>query len=140
MKILLGLRAILTLFFAVLMPLELGHCALMPLKASAIAIESEHHDDGDHDCCPESAPSPKPIPPTDPCCCAFVPLSAATAPTSVSVNAPTSDPAPHALVPMVAAPVNAQGAFGRLEPDAHSGSPPDPSTFPQSPRGPPYSA
>lgn len=46
MKFLLGLRAVLTLFVAVLMPLELGHCALMPLQASTVAVESDH-DDGD---------------------------------------------------------------------------------------------
>lgn len=140
MKVLLGLRVILTLFVAVLLPLEQVHCALMPSQASAVAIESEHHADGDHDCCPESAPTPEPAFPTDPCCCDHIQLPAATAPASVSVDAPTSVPMPLAVVPMAAAAVNAQGAFVRFEPDARSGSPRDPSTAPQSPRGPPYSA
>jgi hypothetical protein len=140
MKVLLGLRVMLSLFVAALVPLALGHCALMPLQASAVAIESEHHADGDHDCCPESAPSQEPTSPTDPCCCSHIQLPAATAPASVSVDAPTSVPMPLALAPMVAAAVHAQSAFARLEPDARSGSPPDPSTAPQTPRSPPYSA
>ena len=140
MKILPGLRVILTLFVAVLMALELGHCALMPFQASAVAIESAHHEDGDHDCCTESAPSPIPTSPTDPCCCTSLQLLVATAPASISIGAPTSDRAPLALASMVAATRGAQTAFIWLVPDARSGSPPDPSTAPQSPRGPPYSA
>lgn len=140
MKVLLGLRVILTLFVAVLMPLELGHCAFMPSQASAVAIESDHHDDGDDHCCPESAPSHQPTSPTDPCCCGNIHLPVATSPASVSVDAPTSAPTPLAVVPMVAAAAHAHSAFARLEPDARSGSPPDPSTAPQSPRSPPYSA
>lgn len=140
MKFLPGVRIILTLSVAVLMPLGLGHCALMPLQPSVVAVESDHHDDGDQDCCPESAPSPKPTSPTDPCCCAFVPLQAATAPALVSIEAPTSVLMSLAVVSMVAGAVNSQSAFVRLEPDARSGSPPDPSTAPQSPRSPPHSA
>ena len=140
MKAVLELRVAVALFVTALMPLELARCALMPPQASAVAIESEHHEDGDHDGCHESAPSPGPTIPTDPCCCAFVPLPAATAPPSVSVDAPTSVPTPIADVQMVAAAVNTDGAFVRLEPDPRSGSPPDPSTDPQSPRSPPYSA
>ena len=139
MKVSLGLRVILTLFVAVLMPLELSHCAFMPLQAAAVAIDSGHHADGDDDCCPESSPSHEPTAPTDPCCC-HIQLPAATAPASVSVAAPTSFSTLLAVVPMVAAAAHAQGAFARLEPDARSGSPPDPSTAPQSPRSPPYSA
>ena len=140
MKVLPGLRVILSLFVAVLMPLELGHCAMMPLLVSAASIESDHHDDGDHDCCPESAPSPEPTSPMDPCCCASIPLPAATAPASIGVDAPTSVRTPFAVLPMVAAAVHAGSALVRLEPDARSGSPPGPSAAPQSPRSPPYSA
>ena len=140
MKFLVGLRVLMTLFVAVLMPLELGHCALTPIPASAIAIESDHHDDGDHDCCPEPAPAHEPTPPTDPCCCVAMPLPAATAPAAISLDAPTSVHVPPAVVPMVAAAVHAQGGFGRLEPDARSGSPPGLPVCAQSPRGPPYSA
>jgi len=140
MKVLLGLRVILTLFVAALIPLTLGHCALMPLQASAAAIESGHHDDGDDDCCPEPAPSHEPASPADPCCCGQIHLPAATTPASVSVDTPTSVPTPLAVASMVAAAVHARNAFVRLEPDARSESPPDPSTAPQSPRGPPYSA
>lgn len=140
MKDLLGLRVILTLFVAALLPLELGHCALMPLHGSAVAIESEHHDDGDHDCCPESTPSQGPTSPTHPCCCALVPLPAATTTGSVSVDGPTSGSAPLAVVAMVASAVDTRSASVRLQPDARSGSPPDPSAAPQSPRSPPFSA
>jgi hypothetical protein len=140
MKVLLGLRVILSLFVAVLLPLELGHCALMPLQASAVVIEPEHHGDGDHDCCPESGPSQAPRSPADPCCCDHIQLPVATAPASLSIDAPASVPMPLAVVPMVAAAVHAQSAFAALEPDAQSGSPPDPSTAQQSPRSPPYSA
>jgi hypothetical protein len=143
MKAVRGLRTTMALFVAVLMPLELGHCALMPLQAwaqaSAVTIESQHHDDGD-DCCPESATSPEPTSPADPCCCAFVQLPAATTPASVSVAAPESVPAPLAVAPIVAAAFGAQNALVRLAPDERSASPPDPSTASQSPRSPPYSA
>jgi hypothetical protein len=140
MKVLLGLRVILTLSVAALVPLALGHCALMPLQASAAAIESGHHDDGDDDCCSESAPSHEPTSPTDACCCGHIHLSAATTPATVSVDTPTSVAMPLAVVPMFAAAVHGRNAFVRLEPDARSDSPPDPSTAPQSPRSPPYSA
>ena len=140
MKILLGLRVILALFVAVLMPLKLGHCALMPLQASAVAIDPDHHDDGDHDCCPESTPSHQPTSPSDASCCGNIHLPVATSPPSVSIDAPTSAPASFALMAMIAATADTQSGIVRLEPDARSGSPPDPSTSPQSPRSPPYSA
>lgn len=137
MKLLLRLRVVLTLFAAVLMPLELGHCALMPLQAAAVASESGHDADGDHDCCPESTPSPGPTSPTDACCCGQFQLPAVAAPVAVSVGAPTSVATPFALVPTMATTTQAQGTFTLLEPGARTGSPPDPSTSPQSPRGPP---
>ncbi len=140
MKILLGLRVMLTLFAAVLMPLELGHCAFMPLQAAAVAAVADHHDDGDHDCCPESESSHQPTSPSDACCCGNIHLPVATSPASVSIDAPASAPASFAVVAMSAATANAQSVFVRLEPDARSASPPDPSTAPQSPRSPPYSA
>ena len=140
MKVLFGLRMILTLFVAVLMPLELGHCAFMSLQPSAAVIEPDHHTDGDDDCCSESSPSHGPAVPTDPCCCGHIQLPPATAPGLVSLAAPTTFSNSLAVAPMVAAAVHAQGALARLEPDARSGSPPDPSTAPQSPRSPPYSA
>ena len=140
MRIVPGLRWILTLFVAVLMPLELGHCALIQWQTSPVAIEVGHHDDGDHDCCDESESAPTPTDPTDACCCDHVQLLAGTPPAPVSVEAPPSGPMVFAVVPMATAMVHAQDAFVRLEPDARSGSPPDPSAAPQSPRGPPTSA
>ena len=140
MKVLLGLRVLLALSVAALVPLALGHCALMPLQAPAAAIEAGHHDDGDDDCCPESAPSHEPASPLDPCCCDHIQLPAAATPASVSVDTPRSIPMPLTVAPMAAAAVHARNAFVRLEPDARSETQPDPSTAPQSPRSPPYSA
>jgi hypothetical protein len=140
MTILLRLRVIVALLVAVLMPLEIGHCALMPWQASAIVIGTDHQTDDDHDCCPESAPSQEAPTPTESCCCGNIQLSAATATALVTVDAPTSTPRPFAVVAMTAAADGVQSILVRLEPDARSGSPPDPSTAPQSPRSPPYSA
>ncbi len=140
MKLLLGLRVMLTLLVAVLMPLEWSHCAFMPLQAEAVAAVADHHDDGDHDCCPESGATQKPTSPSDGCCCGNIQLPVATSPGSVSIDAPGSAPTTFALAAMTVATVGAQSAFVRLEPDARSAAPPDPSTAPQSPRSPPYSA
>lgn len=140
MKLLLGLRVMLTLFVAVLMPLELGHCAFMPLQAAAIAAVDDHHEAGDHDCCPESVPTQKPTSPSDGCCCGNIQLPVATPPVAVSIDAPVSAATSFAVVATSVATASAQSAFVRLEPDARSASPPDPSTAPQSPRSPPYFA
>ena len=138
MKFMVGLRVMLTLLVAVLLSLGQAHCALMAHTAP-IAVQADRHDDGDHGCCPESAPSPGPTSPADPCCCDSFHLPAVTAPALVWVDAPVSAPAPLAIMSAVAASLGAQTAFVRLEPEARSGSPPDPSTAPQSPRGPPHS-
>lgn len=140
MKLLLGLRVVLALFVAVLMPLELSHCAFMPLQAAAAAAAVDHHDDGDHNCCPESESSHQPAAPSDGCCCGNIQLPAATAPASVSVSVPTPVITPFVVPAVVAVTGNDPSVFVRLEPDARLGSPPDRSTAPQSPRGPPYSA
>lgn len=140
MKLLLGLRVILTLLVAVLMPLELGHCAFMPLQAAAVTAAADHHDDGDRDCCPESGPTQKPTSPSDGCCCGNIQLPVATSPGSVSIDAPVSAATSFAVVATSVATASAPSAFVRLEPDARSASPPDPSTASQSPRSPPYFA
>lgn len=140
MKILLGLRVMLALFVAVLLPLEASHCAFMPLQAAASAAVASHHEDGDSDCCPESGTTHQPTSPSDDCCCGNIQLPVATSPAAVSIDAPASAPASFAVVAMSAATASAQSVFVRLEPDARSVSPPDPSAAPQSPRSPPYSA
>lgn len=139
MKFFVRLRVILTLVVAVLAPLQLDHCALMPVPASAAAIEPDHHDDGD-ECCPDSEPSPEPTSSADPLCCTFVSLPLGTAPVSVFIHAPTSVPMPLAVAATAPGVGYAPGAFARLEPDARSGSPPGPPGSPHSPRGPPLSA
>ena len=140
MKIVLGVRVILTLLVAGLIPLELSHCALMPSPAFAAAIESDHHDDGDHDCRPETAPAHESPSHSDPCCCGNTQLSEATPVASITVDAPTSNPRDFPVVATTALAVDVLGVSVRLEPDARSGSPPDPSSASQSPRSPPYSA
>ncbi len=140
MKILLGLRVMLALFAAVLLPLEASHCAFMPLQAAASAAVAGHHEASDHDCCPEAGATHQPVPPSDDCCCGNIQFPASTAPASVSVDAPTSAPTPLVVPATIVAAADDPSVFVRLEPDARLGSPPDPSTAPQSPRSPPYSA
>jgi hypothetical protein len=140
MKAPLGIRMVVTLFVAVLLPLELAHCALMPLYASTAAMETEHHDGDDHDCCSESSPSPEPTSPTEPCCCAHLQLPVAPTPPSISLAAPASAPTLLAVIPAPTLAVGVAGVILGSAPDARSGSPPDPSAGPQSPRSPPYSA
>ena len=138
MRVLFGLRVVLALLFAVMLPLEQAHCALTMAHDSAPTTVQAHQDDGDeHGCCPESTPHP--ASPADPICCGNLQLPAATVPVELSVDTPTSVPIASAIVPVVVA-VGAQGACVRLEPDARSGAPPDPSAAPQSPRSPPESA
>ncbi len=137
-----GLRMMLTLFVAVLLPLELGHCTSMPLRGAA-AIESAHHEGGDDDyCCgeSESAPAHAPTSPADACCCGHIQLPAAPAPVAVSLNAPAPVILHFASLVIAAQDLHSQTAAVRFEPEERSGAPPDPATAQQSPRSPPYSA
>ena len=139
MTVLLAFRVMLALLVAVLPPLGQAHCALtMPHPPAAATVQTEHRDGDDDDCCSESAPDPASS--TDPCCCDHIRLPSATAPASISVDASTSGSTSTAVMPVVAAGVTDQNAHARLEPDARSGSLPDPSADPQSPRSPPQSA
>lgn len=140
MKFLVGLRVMLALFVAVLVPVGQAQCALMGphSNSESVAVHTDQHDD--HKCCPESGPEPGPQSPANPCCCDAFQLPAATAPAIVSVDSPTSVHLPLAVVSALGTSLEVQAAFVRLEPDARSGSPPDPSTTPQSPRSPPHSA
>lgn len=140
MKIVLGLRFLLAMFIAVLMPLELGHCAFMPQPMATVSVAADHHEDGDHDCCEESGASHRPASPSDDCCCCTIQVPVATAPDSVSASAPTSVPMPFVGAASVLAIANDPSVLARLEPNARTSSPPDPSSAPQSPRSPPFSA
>ncbi len=148
MKWVVGARVLMAVFVAVLMPLRLGHCALMPWSASAVAVVAEHHDEhaeahheaADPDCCPESGPSHAPSSDSDPLCCGSVQVPAVTTPVLVSLSAPASDPTVFAVGAMVSAAPDTRGHVLLLVGVARSGSPPAPSTAPQSPRSPPYSA
>jgi hypothetical protein len=140
MKSSLSRRIVLALLVAVLMPLEQAHCALMAVHSDPVALQTDHHADGDHACCPGSAPSHEPTTPADPCCCDQIPLPALTASASATTEAPASVATVLAIAPVLAATRRVRDAFVRIEPDARSGSPPDPSAAPQSPRSPPYSA
>ena len=138
MKILVGLRVMLALLVAVILPLGQARCALsMARPLEPTAVHTAHHD-GDDDCCPES--DSHPTSPAAPCCCDIFQLPSATSPALISIDSPTSVPAPLAVEPAHAVTAVDRGAFVRLEPDVGSGSPPDPSADPQSPRSPPQSA
>ena len=138
MRVLFGLRVVLALLVAVILPLEQAPCALtMAHHSTPTTVQAQHDDGDDHACCAESTPHP--ASPADPCCCDNLQLPAATAPPVLTVDAPTSVPIASAIVPVVVA-VSAQGARVGPEPDARSGAPPDPSADPQSPRSPPKSA
>lgn len=136
-----GLRMLLALFVAVLLPLELGHCAFTPLRDAA-ATESAHHAGGDDDCCgeSESAPAHAPVSPADACCCGHIQLPAAPAPVAVSLNAPAPVLLQLASLAIPAQALPLQTSSVRFEPEERSGAPPDPATAQQSPRGPPSSA
>ena len=139
MTVLLAFRVMLALLVAVLPPLGQAHCALtMPHPPAAATVQTEHRDGDDDDCCSESAPDPASS--TDPCCCDQFQLPSATAPSSISVNTPTSILASVATAPVVAVAADDPIVSVPLEPDARSGSPPDPSADPRSPRSPPQSA
>lgn len=140
MKWVVGARVVMALVVAALMPLQLGHCVLMPMQASTAAVASEHHDDGDQDCCPEAAPDHTPSSGSDPLCCGDIQHSVATTPATTAVDAPTSALTLFAVVASVASADEAHDTGEPVSPAAHSGSPPEPSTAPQSPRSPPYSA
>ncbi len=140
MNALLGIRMMVTLLVAVLLPLDPAHCALMPLPASAVAIVSEHRNGHDQDCCPESPPSPEPPSPADPCCCPHIQVPTAPVPLPISLAAPASVPTLLAAMPAPTLVVRTGGVFLGSAPDARSGAPPEPSAAPQSPRSPPYSA
>lgn len=131
------MRVVLTLLVAVLLPLEQAYCAFTPLQATPDALQTDHHDAGDgHD----SPASPDPASPTGPCCCVWIQLPAATTPAAVSLPGSASDSSVLAVVPAALVARSACGVSAGLAPDPRSGSPPDPSSAPQSPRSPPLSA
>ena len=138
MRVLLGLRVMLAMLVAVLLPLGQAHCALTMLAQSAPVTVQTEHPDGDDPCCPESAPDPGS--PIDPCCCDQFQLPSVAAPASISVDTPAPVLSWTAVMPVVAPPVRVHTGCDRIAPDARSGSPPDPSAQPQAPRGPPQSA
>ena len=139
MKVGLSFRVMLALLLAVFLPLGQALCALgMSHHSAQSTVQTEHHGEADHDCCPESTPHP--ASPADPCCCDIFQLPSATASASITVEGPTSVPSVIALAPVADAAVAAQTTSVRFVPDARSGSPPGPSEAPQSPRSPPISA
>lgn len=141
MKQLHGLRMIFALFVAVLLPLELGHCAFMPLRAGT-TIESAHRDEGADVCCGESESSPAHSQglPSDACCCGHIQSPAAPAPIASSLNASVPVLMQFASLAIAAQDLHRQSASARFEPEERSGAPPDPAMAQHSPRSPPYSA
>ena len=140
MKGLLGLRVILTLFVAVLLPVEQARCALRSLPLASGATQTVRHEDGDHHHGDDPASAPASGDQTDPCCCGGLSLPSATAPASISLLAPVSA---STLFAPTLAPAPALGAcavFSGFDSRSRAGPPSDPSATPQAPRGPPYSA
>ena len=143
MKVLIGLRVILTLFVAVLLPVEQARCALRSLPLVSVAVETTHHEADDHHHGHESPSAPTPGDQADPCCCAGLQLPAATAPATISLASPmststsTSTPAAtHASAPALSDCAGSAAIASR----SRAAPPPDPASSPKSPRGPPYSA
>ena len=139
MRVFVGLRVVLALLMAVILPLEQAHCAVsMAEPSEPTAAHAAHHDDEDADSHPESAGNP--ASPTDPCCCDILQLPCATSPASITVDTPTVVPTLLAVESTHAVTAAERGVCVQPVADAHSGSPPDPSADPQSPRSPPQSA
>ena len=139
MRVMLGLRVMLALLLAVLLPLGQAHCSFTMSRPSGSAtIQVEHHDGDDHDCCPESTPAPPSR--AQSCCCDLFQLPVGTAAPSISIEAPASIYTAIAIASAVANVAGAPSDAVRLAPDARSGAPPDTPANPRSPRGPPQSA
>ena len=139
MRALVGLRALLILLVALLLPIEQARCALTSLPFVSEAVEADHHDTVEHGHDHDSPSVPAPGDQTDPCCRAGLSLPTAAAPATIALPMPGTDSTPLATLSTVAP---APGAFTTSSAAARSraGPPPDPSSAPQSPRAPPYSA
>ena len=139
MKVLLGLRVVLALLVAGILPLAQAHCACSTAHpAEPSAVHAAHHDEDDDDCCEESASHSASS--TAACCCDDLQIPAATSLVSIDIESPQKLFAPLAIVPVDAIVVVDSGTLIAFEPNARSGSPPDPSAAAQSPRSPPRSA
>ena len=137
MKWMVGIRVVLALLVAVVLPLGQVHCAALMVSRSGPAIVQAEHPDGDDDCCHESSPGPQS--PLNPCCCDLMQLPSTTPPASIAIGADVSVFTSIAMIAMVAA-IGADRSAGiGPELQARSGSPPNPSGDPESPRGPPLS-
>ncbi len=130
------IRILLSLLFAVLLPLGQARCSSRMARAAQVTEHAGHH--GHHECCAKSVPSP--ARPTDSCCCDRFEIPAATAAASITIEPATSVPMAFAVAPVVAIALVDRNVCARFAPDARSGSPPDPSLSPESPRSPPPSA
>lgn len=129
------------LLAAVLIPLEQAHCALMPSRGVSTVAPAERQGGGDDHCCPESSSTPGPTPLADPLCCSLsMQLPPVTAPVTVTLAAPAPISTLFAILPSPALATSAILVLRNVAPEARSGPPPDPSSAPQSPRSPPYSA
>ena len=139
MKVLLGLRVLLALLVAGILPLAQAHCACPTAHpAEPSAVHAAHHDEDDDGCCEESASHSASS--TTACCCDNLQIPAATSSASIAIESLQKLFAPLATVPVHAIVVVNSGTLVAFEPNARSGSPPDPSAAAQSPRSPPRSA
>lgn len=140
MRTKLGLRVLVALFLAVLMPLEVGQCAfLMPFRATAAAVAGEHHASGTHACC-EGTPAAPRESAGGASCCEYTPLPATAASASGSLLTPVGFGLAFATLPAATTAHRAQAVFIGFCPDARAGTPPSAAAALPSPRGPPHSA
>lgn len=135
-----GIRIVAGLLVAVLLPVEQARCALMSLPLLSVAVETIHDEAGDHHHGHEPSSAPTSRDQADPCCYAGLPLPAATAPAAISLPIPASASTLLAATSASGPPPSAGTGFSGLASRSRAGPPPDPSSSPQSPRGPPYSA
>lgn len=129
------------LLAAVLIPVEQAHCGLMPSRGESTVAGAERQDGGDDHCRPESSSTPSPTPLADPLCCSpSMQLPPVTAPVTVTLATPAPITMLFANLPSPALATSTILVLQNVAPEARSGPPPDPSSAPQSPRSPPYSA
>lgn len=136
-----GYRVILTLLVAVLLPLAISRCALMPLQAASAAgamrVAAPAHDDGDHDGCTDSTPANGGCSHSQGCCCDDAPSVVTAVQAGVMVAAPGLAHQMFASPPPRVACTPLPDAFARPQCDQRSLAPPGAVHAPQAPRSPP---
>lgn len=126
----------LSVMLAMLLPLAQANCALMPLRPDSSVGHADEHAAKDHDRHHQSSSTPAAPAPSD-ACCTCQQLPAATAPDTVTLAAPGVSMA--LIFPTISS-IEPVRLAARITDGVCSSSPPDPSSSPQCPRSPPFSA